>query len=67
MFNLNVPSCTTGTVKAQVEVPTAKDAEGRDLLTVDCTTPLANPKDDIDAFIHGYPALSPLSLTPASG
>ena len=65
VFNLNVPTCVTGTLRPLVEVPVATDLAGRDIATSDCVTPFADPKDDIDAFIHGYPSLSPLTPKPA--
>ena len=60
--NLNVPTCTTGTLHDLVEVPVATDAAGRDLTSSDCTGTSAPPTDDIGAFITGFPSLSVLSV-----
>jgi 5'-nucleotidase len=67
VFNLNIPTCVTGTLRPLVEVPVATDLAGRDIAMSDCVTPFPNPKDDIDAFIHGYPSLSPLTATATGG
>jgi len=66
VFNLNVPTCVTGELKQQVEVPLATSVDGRAMTSSDCETAAPAPKDDIDAFIHGYPSLSPLSATPVT-
>jgi hypothetical protein len=36
------------------------------MVSSDCVTPFASPKDDIDAFIHGYPSVSTLGQAPAA-
>jgi len=61
VMSINVPTCVTGTLRELVVVPTAVDAEGRDMSRSDCETPAMAPKDDVDAFIHGYPSLSTLA------
>jgi 5'-nucleotidase len=63
--NLNVPSCATGKVRGEVEVPTATDIAGRDAVgkPADCTSTATHPKDDVDAFLEGY---APLSEVPAA-
>jgi 5'-nucleotidase len=60
--NLNVPTCTTGTLHDLVEVPVATDVAGRDLVNSDCTGTPAPPTDDVGAFITGFPSLSVLSV-----
>jgi len=60
--NLNVPTCTTGTLRDLVDVPVATDAAGRDLLASDCAGTPPPPTDDIGAFISGYPSLSVLTV-----
>jgi 5'-nucleotidase len=60
--NLNVPTCTTGTLHDLVEVPVATDAAGREMVSSDCTGTPAPPTDDIGAFITGFPSLSDLSV-----
>lgn len=61
--SLNIPSCPSGEIRGQVEVPTGTDAEGRELFTSNCASTLENPVDDIEAFSNGYTSLSPVSLT----
>jgi 5'-nucleotidase len=63
--NLNIPTCTTGTLRELVEVPFATDAAGRNVLesATDCDGDPAAPADDVDAFITGFPSLS--DITPA--
>jgi 5'-nucleotidase len=63
--NLNVPTCSKGTVRGEVTVPTATDAAGRNALggAVDCTQTTTSPKDDIDAFLEGYAAFSSIPAT----
>ena len=57
--NLNVPTCMPTTdLKDLVETPLATDAEGRDMLNSNCQSTLTNPKDDVDAFINGYPVIA---------
>jgi 5'-nucleotidase len=64
VVSINIPTCVAGSLHELVEVPTATDLAGRDVGASDCVTPFASPKDDIDAFIHGYPSLSTLSQAP---
>jgi 5'-nucleotidase len=61
--NLNVPSCPAGEVRGVVEVPPAGDLEGRDAFTTDCTSTLANPRDDAEALVNGFASLSELSAS----
>jgi len=64
--NFNVPTCTTGAPRAVVKVPVA--ATGANAFsTVDCKSTYTNPKDDIDAFVHGFVSESdniPLTAAP---
>lgn len=64
VYNLNVPTCTVGELRELVEVPMATDLEGRDITESDCESRAPEPTDDVDAFIHGYPSLSPLTPAP---
>jgi 5'-nucleotidase len=56
--NLNVPTCTTGSVRELVVAPAAPEAGTRDVTVVDCASTLAGPADDIDAFVNGFAVLS---------
>ncbi len=61
--NINVPTCAIGTtVRGEVEVPTALINDGmRDpVKAADCASTATAPKDDLDAFLEGYVAVSEL-------
>jgi 5'-nucleotidase len=58
--NLNVPTCTTGSVRGVVEVPA--QPTGELLPASDCTSTLEDPPDDVVAFQNGF---APLSEVPA--
>lgn len=61
--NLNVPTCTAGEVRDTVEVPLATDPgeEARTAADVRCTSTLADPPDDVDAFNNGFATLTELA------
>ena len=55
--SINAPTCTEGTNRGVVNV--AWDgAAGTDVTTQDCTSTLANPASDVEAFNNGYISLS---------
>ena len=56
--NLNVPSCPTPEVRGVVEVPVATDFDDHDPFTVDCSSTLEDPADDVEAVVSGYAAFS---------
>lgn len=63
LFNLNVPTCATGTLRSLVVAPVATEISGRKTSVVNCDGPdLPNgvAVDDIDAFMHGHAVLSEL-------
>ena len=62
--NLNIPTCPTGAVRSQIDVPAATSADGYND-TPDCTSTATDPTDDIQAFLIGFAPLSALSATPA--
>ena len=62
--NLNVPTCPTGAVRGQIDVPVAPTTQGY-TDTPNCTSTLTGPTDDIQAYLNGFAPLSELSLTPA--
>jgi 5'-nucleotidase len=64
--NLNIPTCPTGDVRGQIEVPVATSADGYND-TPDCLSTSTNPTDDIQAFLIGYAPVSQLSVKPAAG
>jgi 5'-nucleotidase len=55
--SINIPTCVTGSIRGVVDVPMAE------LVTdvfkpQDCESTLEQPRDDVEAFINGYTALS---------
>jgi 5'-nucleotidase len=56
--NLNIPTCTIGEVRGDLEAPVATDFADRDVFSGDCSVDNPAPADDIDAFIAGYASLS---------
>jgi 5'-nucleotidase len=65
--SFNEPTCPTGAVRGLVQVPAAKDANGRNIIaTADCTSTVTNPADDVDAFNAGFTTESDLPLKPAA-
>ena len=65
VFNLNIPTCPTGSVRSQISVPVAPTADGY-TTAPDCMSTATNPVDDIKAYLEGYAPLSAVSATPAS-
>jgi 5'-nucleotidase len=61
--NLNIPSCTSGSIRGEVRAPIAETFTG---VQVDCTSTLENPADDITALNAGFAVLSTLPLTPSA-
>ncbi|MFV0318063.1 MAG: 5'/3'-nucleotidase SurE [Microthrixaceae bacterium] len=59
--NINAPTCPTGEVQGEVEVPVAVDST-IDVTKVDCAG-TADPVDDVVAFTNGWIALSVLAPT----
>ncbi|CAB4626304.1 unannotated protein [freshwater metagenome] len=65
VFNLNIPTCATGSVRGQVLVPVATTADGY-ADAPNCLSTATNPPDDIKAYLEGFASLSNASATPAS-
>jgi 5'-nucleotidase len=66
VFNLNVPTCATGSVRGQVTVPiTTTDTSFLTQQPV-CTSTATNPANDVAAYMTGYSALSMIPARPAS-
>jgi len=63
VVNLNVPTCTNGTVHGIKEVPPATTTQGADG-TPDCSaaTQFADPADDVAAYLAGWASQSELPL-----
>jgi len=61
--NLNVPTCPTGEQGDLLEVPVATEAqaEGQDLLAVDCEAAGGDLPHDVAGFLAGHPVQSELT------
>ena len=57
--SLNTPTCTAGEIRGLSKVPLAADAAGA-FDPQDCESTLEAPKNDVEAFINGFNALSPV-------
>lgn len=53
VISINVPTCPDGP-RDVVDVPTAADDGGVNLLEVDCASALTDPTTDVEAFVHGF-------------
>lgn len=60
--NLNVPTCTSGTIRGTVEVPVATDLDPSPLSPSDCTSTVTAVADDVEGFVHGFVTLSDVGL-----
>jgi 5'-nucleotidase len=59
--NLNIPSCQTGEIRGQLDVPLATDnPNGWDLVngSQECESTVTEPPNDIEAFFNGYATFS---------
>jgi 5'-nucleotidase len=64
--NLNIPTCTSGTVGATLTVPVAAAFGDRNVSQSTCAAsppPSATFADDVDAFINGYATLSAVPVS----
>jgi 5'-nucleotidase len=64
--NINVPTCTAGSIRGTVKVPPATTFAGG-LDPSDCTSTVTSVPDDITAFKNGYITVSQISAKPGSG
>jgi 5'-nucleotidase len=58
--NLNVPTCTAGSVRGVAVVPPATTTVNA-LAPPDCTSKATNPGNDIEAYLNGFAPLSHLT------
>lgn len=66
LFNLNVPTCATGSLRPLTSAPPAADFGTRKAVTIACDGPDLGPSgaaDDVDAFIAGHAVMSELNAT----
>lgn len=63
--SINAPTCGSGSVRGLLEVPTATDPAGRNVLSsdVDCASSSPAGADDLGAFNVGYATISPVPAT----
>lgn len=61
--NLNVPVCTTGEIRGEVDVPMSTSTDGA-IAPQDCTSTLEDPPDDITGFNNGFVTLSDVTVEP---
>jgi 5'-nucleotidase len=60
--NINVPTCTSGSIRGTAVVPTGTDFAGRPFNPSNCLSTVTTLVDDVDAFIHGFIALSDVGV-----
>lgn len=65
VFNLNIPSCPTGSVRGPIMVPPATSADGY-ADAPNCMSTATNPPDDIKAYLVGFAPISNLPAKPAA-
>ena len=65
VFNLNVPTCATGTTRGTVETRPAATADGYNDQPV-CTSTAPNPGTDIGAYLVGFVSLANISPAPGA-
>jgi 5'-nucleotidase len=61
--NINVPTCTAGSIRGTVHVPVGPGF----VLPSDCTSTVTNPPNDVAAFANGFISVSALSATSGAG
>jgi 5'-nucleotidase len=60
VVNLNVPTCTSGTVRGVRQVPLATTVDGA-LAAADCASTVTTVRTDIEAFHNGFAAVTQLT------
>jgi hypothetical protein len=59
VVNFNAPTCSPGEVRGLVEVPVDTAGKSGGMLdTPNCTSSLAHPTSDIEAFLNGFATMS---------
>jgi 5'-nucleotidase len=56
--NVNVPTCTSGTIRGTVHAPFSRDFAGRPFGPSNCLSTVTTFADDVDAFLNGFVAIS---------
>jgi len=65
VFNMNIPTCPSGSPREQVQDPPATTSDGY-LDVPNCASTAPNPGNDIAAFHVGFVPISDLPIKPAS-
>ncbi len=60
VVNLNVPTCSAGTLRGVKQVPPAPTLDGATVGAVDCSSTATNPKTDTEAFGDGFASVTTL-------
>jgi 5'-nucleotidase len=60
VLNLNVPTCSAGTLRGVKQVPPAPDLDGATVGEVDCSSTATGPKTDIATFADGFATVTSL-------
>ena len=66
VFNLNIPTCSTGAVRGEVVVPISTTDNSFLSKQPDCLSTVAAPNNDVGAYMVGFAALSMLNAKPAA-
>lgn len=66
VFNLNVPTCATGSVRGEVVVPISTTDVSFLSTQPDCLSTAPAPSNDVGAYMIGFAPLSMLSARPAA-
>jgi len=65
VFNLNVPTCATGSARERVETKPATSIDGY-TTQPNCMSTAANPGTDIQAYLVGFVTIDNISATPGA-
>ncbi len=58
VVNINVPTCTSGSIRGVVNIAAATALNGRSINPSNCTSTVTTFNDDVDAFVNGYITVS---------
>jgi 5'-nucleotidase len=64
--NINVPTCTTGSIRGTAVLPTATALNGRPINPSNCLSTVTTFADDVDGFLNGYTTVSSIGVGPAT-
>ena len=60
--NINIPTCTAGSIRGTALLPAAAAANGRPLNPSNCLSTVNTFADDVDGFINGYITVSSIGV-----